>query len=214
MHTIKILLTYYLNISVQAANLSDCRIESNRKNRFGSENRIESNRNFFCPNWNALLPSPHQLRSLGRCKLTQWGPRGRRYGKCSFGKFTSLKNQVISTFHSWLAVLSFHSCAKIHFCNRWGSVDPTAPLNDAPGRLSSAVNNAVEIYTHIAVDLRSRTASCVGLAASRVATHRRPCSAVCRLAVAVSQGPHADDAYLFPYAWTLVHSTPLNWTKR
>jgi len=29
-----------LNISVQAANLSDC--------------RIESNRNFFCPNWNAL----------------------------------------------------------------------------------------------------------------------------------------------------------------
>ena len=38
---------YYLNISVQAANLSDWRIESNRKNRFGSENLIESNRNFF-----------------------------------------------------------------------------------------------------------------------------------------------------------------------
>jgi len=35
------------HISVQAANLSDCRIESNRKNRFGSENRIESNLNFF-----------------------------------------------------------------------------------------------------------------------------------------------------------------------
>ena len=32
---------YYLNISVQATNLSDWRIESNRKNRFGSENRIE-----------------------------------------------------------------------------------------------------------------------------------------------------------------------------
>jgi len=30
MHTIKLLLTYYLKISVQAANLSDCRIESNR----------------------------------------------------------------------------------------------------------------------------------------------------------------------------------------
>jgi len=30
MHTIKLLLTYYLNIGVQAANLSDCRIESNR----------------------------------------------------------------------------------------------------------------------------------------------------------------------------------------
>ena len=28
MHTIKLLLTYYLNISVQAANLLDCRIES------------------------------------------------------------------------------------------------------------------------------------------------------------------------------------------
>jgi len=42
MHTIKLLVTYYLNISVQAANLLDCRIESNRKNRFGSENRIES----------------------------------------------------------------------------------------------------------------------------------------------------------------------------
>jgi len=40
MHTIKLLLTYYLNISVQAANLSDCRIESSRKNRLSSENRI------------------------------------------------------------------------------------------------------------------------------------------------------------------------------
>ena len=28
MHTIKLLLIYYLNMSVQAANLSDCRIES------------------------------------------------------------------------------------------------------------------------------------------------------------------------------------------
>jgi len=50
---------YYLNIRVEAANLSDWRIESNRKNRFGSENRIESK--LFCPNWKALLgedPSP------------------------------------------------------------------------------------------------------------------------------------------------------------
>jgi len=44
MHTIKLLLTYYLNISVQAANLSDCRMESNR---------IET---FFYLNWNAFLP--------------------------------------------------------------------------------------------------------------------------------------------------------------
>ena len=53
MHTIKLLQTYYLNISVQAANLSDCPIESNRK-KIDSVARIESNRNFFCPNWNAL----------------------------------------------------------------------------------------------------------------------------------------------------------------
>ena len=33
---------YYLNISVQTANLSDWRIESNRKNRFGIENRIKT----------------------------------------------------------------------------------------------------------------------------------------------------------------------------
>ena len=50
----KLLLTYYFNISVQAANLSDCRIES-KKNRFGSENRIKSK--LFCPNWNALAAS-------------------------------------------------------------------------------------------------------------------------------------------------------------
>jgi len=43
MHTIKLLLTYYLNISVEAANLSDCRIESNRK-KIESVARIESNR--------------------------------------------------------------------------------------------------------------------------------------------------------------------------
>jgi len=48
MHTIKLLLTYYLKISVQAANLSDCRIESNRK-KIDSVARIESNRNFFLP---------------------------------------------------------------------------------------------------------------------------------------------------------------------
>jgi len=39
MHTIKLLLTYYLNISVQAANLLDCRIESKK---IDSVARIES----------------------------------------------------------------------------------------------------------------------------------------------------------------------------
>ena len=64
MHTIKLLLTYYLNISVQAANLSDCRIESNRK-KIDSVARIESNRNFFCPNWNALWRQPAPKMSEG-----------------------------------------------------------------------------------------------------------------------------------------------------
>ena len=43
MHTIKITpnLLFEYQCRLQAANLSDC--------------RIESNRNFFCPNWNALL---------------------------------------------------------------------------------------------------------------------------------------------------------------
>jgi len=48
---------YYLNISVEAANLSDWRIESNRK-KIDSVARIESNRiesKLFCPNWNALV---------------------------------------------------------------------------------------------------------------------------------------------------------------
>jgi len=39
-----------LNISVQAANLSDCRIESKK---IDSVARIESK--LFCPNWNALV---------------------------------------------------------------------------------------------------------------------------------------------------------------
>jgi len=46
MHTIKLLLTYYLNISVQAANLSDCRIE------------FET---FFRPNWNALMGNRYSI---------------------------------------------------------------------------------------------------------------------------------------------------------
>jgi len=52
---------YYLNISVEAANLSYWRIESNQKNRFGSENRIESK--LFRPNWNALITTT-PLRQL------------------------------------------------------------------------------------------------------------------------------------------------------
>jgi len=32
--------------------------------------------------------------------------------KCGFGAFQGLKNQVILTFHSWMAIFSFQSCAK------------------------------------------------------------------------------------------------------
>jgi len=67
MHTIKLLLAYYLNISVQAANLSDCRIESKK---IDSVVRIESK--LFCRNWNALpltstvdVPGRRALRSAG-----------------------------------------------------------------------------------------------------------------------------------------------------
>jgi len=48
--------------------------ETNRKNRFGSDNRIESNRNFFCPNWNAL----HCGRGLSFCST-----RRRRVAMCA-----------------------------------------------------------------------------------------------------------------------------------
>ena len=45
MHTIKLLLTYYLNISVQAANYQIA--ESNRIEKIYSVARIESNRTFL-----------------------------------------------------------------------------------------------------------------------------------------------------------------------
>jgi len=55
MHTIKITVNELFKILVYKRQIYQI-AESNRieKNRFDSENRIESNRNFFCPNWNAL----------------------------------------------------------------------------------------------------------------------------------------------------------------
>jgi len=56
MHTVKIavnLLFEYQCTGGKFISLAN-RIES-KKNRFGVENRIQSNRNFFCPNWNALI---------------------------------------------------------------------------------------------------------------------------------------------------------------
>jgi len=64
MHTIKLLLTYYLNISVQAANLSDCRIETKK---IDSAARIDSNRieTFFLPELECsslYQRAPHQKK--------------------------------------------------------------------------------------------------------------------------------------------------------
>ena len=55
MNTIKITLNLLFEYQcTSGTNLSDCRIESNRKNRFDIENRIKSK--LFCPNWNVLVP--------------------------------------------------------------------------------------------------------------------------------------------------------------
>jgi len=65
MHTIKItpnFLFEYRRTSGKFIRFPN-RIES-KKNRFNSENRIESNRNFFCPNWNALPVGPECRRGL------------------------------------------------------------------------------------------------------------------------------------------------------
>ena len=76
---------YYLNISLEAANLSDWRIESKKSNnQFGSENLIESNRNFFCPNWNALVRDADCLwyRYLVCMKKVRCAPRGFAVESC------------------------------------------------------------------------------------------------------------------------------------
>ena len=63
MNTIKILLTYYLNVSVHTQIYQIA--ESSRIKKIDSIARIESNRNFFCPNWNALLAAyMHKMRIL------------------------------------------------------------------------------------------------------------------------------------------------------
>jgi len=59
MHTIKLLVTYYLNISVQAANLSDCRIE-----KIDSVARIESK--LFWPELECSTAYDKQL-TVGDC---------------------------------------------------------------------------------------------------------------------------------------------------
>jgi len=54
---------YYLNISVEAANLSDWRIESKKSIRWRESNRIESK--LSCPNWNALVCTAGSMKRYG-----------------------------------------------------------------------------------------------------------------------------------------------------
>jgi len=68
---------YYLNVSVEAANLSNWRIESNQKNRFGSENRIESKLflpELECSSLQFVLPVilSHSSIFFGRVDLRPW----------------------------------------------------------------------------------------------------------------------------------------------
>jgi len=69
-------------------------------------------------------PSP-PARGLGNAVSSPSGVGGKAPGKCGFGAFRDLKNQVISTFHGCLVVFSFRSCAKIfsHFTIGGGSAD-------------------------------------------------------------------------------------------
>ena len=68
MHTIKI--TPNFLFEYQCTSGKFIRLPNQiEKNRFGSENRIESNRNFFCPNWNALL---HTNTTTLRHFFTLW----------------------------------------------------------------------------------------------------------------------------------------------
>ena len=85
MHAIKLLLTYYLNISVQAANLSDCRIESNRKKsiRQRESNRIKT-----------FLPELECSTTLSVC--TSLWP-----GKGKYRKFCLLSNCTICNDLGW-----------------------------------------------------------------------------------------------------------------
>ena len=66
MHTTYKKVTYYLNISVQVANLSDCQIE---KNWFGSKNRIESK--LFLPKLKCSTASVVVAATV-ECDKWQW----------------------------------------------------------------------------------------------------------------------------------------------
>jgi len=72
------------------------------------------------------------IRGVGSAVSSPSGVRGETRGKCGFGAFLGLKNQVISTFHSWLAVSSFPSSEKFFISQSLGVNRPLQhPLTDA-----------------------------------------------------------------------------------
>ena len=80
-----------------------------------------------------LGPSSPAEGSGERCKLTEWGP-GRSYGKMWFLYIPGLeKSSNLNISQLVLPFLAFGDVQKITLYNCWGSVDPLAPLNDAPG---------------------------------------------------------------------------------
>jgi len=109
-------------------------------------------------------PPPCQQRGLGGVVSSPSGVLGEARGKCGFGACRGLKNQVISIFHSWLAVFSFWSWAKqIAFHNCWGSTDPSSTPQMMPLTSKRTVTFIVNVtvmcslghWLHLTAVLRS-----------------------------------------------------------
>ena len=153
-------------------------------------------------------PPPHQPRGLGSAVSSSGGVSCGAPGKMWFLVHRGLKNQVISTFHSWLAVLSFRSYAKKSHFTIVGVHRPLQhPLNDAPGSFRHGVGTSVvELVVSVSVlsstHARSSTfaggwtASCNREASSRQRTRRsRTFQTRRRQAVAQkSRQQHSDNA--------------------
>jgi len=157
MHAIllKLLLTYYLNINVQAANLSDCRmrIESKKSIRYWESNRI-----FFCPNWNALPSAARAQEQVGQTRrlpdqyfdkqelcLHYINSREREMSKNTSRKMHTHRGQLIlrkiSKSDTTRCQILGLKCTKFGF--RWGSVwDPTAGAYSAPADLPAVFKGA------------------------------------------------------------------------
>jgi len=79
------------------------------------------------------------------------GVRGEATGKCGSSAFRGWKNQLISTFHSWLAVFSFWSCAQNHFTIVFFVLRPLQhPINYPPADMSK--NLYSDLRLHLGID--------------------------------------------------------------